>query len=114
METILKIKATGDYEFVEVEPDEDGGVGLKTLQDGVGGWIERAPTLNKRLAEIDVFINEEGKLIGLRGNDTVTRLTEIWKAGDYICGDAVLCGHDAEGRSIGLTPAQVKTLREML
>ena len=58
---------------------------LKTLQKAVGGNIELVKT-NKRE---DMYIHEEGKLLGLPINQQAT-LIYINNLNDFICGDVVL------------------------
>ena len=109
---VLKISATGQYEFCDVEPDEDG-ITLATLQEAVGGCIEHLD-VNLPCGTVDMWLNEEGKLIGLRLNETATSLSGIWRHGDFVTGDVILCGHTPYGNSVGLTPDEEKALREAL
>lgn len=114
MATILKMKHTGDYEFAEVEPDKDGGIGLKTLQECVGGFIERVPIPKPGCEGLDLWLNEEGKLLQLPVNEAATSLSEIWKFGDFIVGDVAVCASSPEGDSVGLSEAQVVALRKAI
>ena len=84
---------------------------LKTMQGLVGGHIELV-----RLDDgIDLFVNEEGLLLGLP-------LNRIFKRADGaevpVVGDAFICGSDeSSGDSIGLTVDQaikwLRTVREV-
>ena len=109
MAKVLKIPARGDWKFDEVELEGDGGILLKTLQDAVGGWIERWS-----FSGFDMFINEEGKLRQLPFNPVATRVSGILAHGDCIVGNAIVCAHDAEGKTVGLSDVQELELRRML
>ena len=112
--TILKIAHTGDFEFADVETDECGDIGLETLQEGVGGMIECVPVPEPGCKNLDLWLNEEGKYLSLPINETATSLAGTWKYGDCIVGDVAVCGHDGEGRSIGLTKCDEDALRKLL
>lgn len=86
---------------VTVLPDNN----YETIRDGVGGWIEAAPTDGS----ITLWVNEEGKVNGLPLNPLGHAL---WahvdtygciQAGDWVAGPCVITGPpDADGAS---TPA---------
>ena len=80
----------------------------------VGGWFERWCLHSHGLGGLDLFLNEEGKLNGLSYNPKATVLSGIAMHGDCIVGDAFVCGHDNEGRSVGLSDAQELALRRRL
>lgn len=78
---------------------------LKTLQGIVGGYIE-IPYISEQLANkgIDIIINEEGKLEGLKPSFVV-----VGKGGeviDVICGNVIFTSHDKKGNQQGLTKSQ--------
>lgn len=75
---------------------------LSYLQSVVGGYIE----LVYLSPELDMYINEEGKLLELEPN--------LSFPGDTIVGPVVVCSHDDEGDTIGLTVAQAELIREVL
>jgi hypothetical protein len=80
-----------------VEDIEDG---LATLQDLVGGYIEAAPTKG----DVTVFINEEGKLMGLPPNLEATffwwGIAPFMKGHDVLSGTAVIVGPpDSDGNT---------------
>ena len=108
---ILKIPARGEWTFAEVETESDGSLPLETMQSMVGGWFERWCLHGHGLGGLDLFLNEEGKLNGLSYNPKATVLSGIAMHGDCIVGDAFVCGHDNEGRSVGLSDAQELALR---
>lgn len=61
---------------------------LKELQDVVGGYIERVVLPNKK----EIYLNEEGKLKGLKENPRATTLAAfVLGPGDYIVGDVIVC-----------------------
>ena len=111
---ILKIPARGEWTFAEVETESDGSLPLETMQSMVGGWFERWCLHGHGLGGLDLFLNEEGKLNGLSYNPKATVLSGIAMHGDCIVGDAFVCGHDNEGRSVGLSDAQELALRRRL
>ena len=82
------------------------------LKDGVGGWIEHI--LIGALGErgIDIWINEEGKLINLP--ETVAITDEDGKILDVLCGNLVFTRTDDEGetaREIGLAVIRAVSVR---
>ena len=110
---VLKIPARGEWSFVEVDADADGILPLDALQDAVGGWIECWWLGEAGFPDLDMFINEEGKLNGLSFNVVATRLSGIFARGDCIVGDAVVCRH-GDANSIGLTDKDELELRRRL
>lgn len=74
--------------------------GLKGLQDVVGGLIDAPymPGLNE--AGVTMWINDEGKCIGLDPN------FPIYDGQDFVAGPAFFTGHDDEGDTVSLTPVQ--------
>ena len=85
------------------------GESYEVIRNAVNGWIECAVVGG----EIDLWLNEEGKLIGLEPNPIATAL--FWdKYGfgtDIIVGDVFLTAHNDEGETIGLTDSQVTFLK---
>ena len=110
---VLKIPASGGREFIEVEM-ADGEVPLKFLQDSVGGWIECVGLFGTGMPELDIYLNEEGKLMGLPPNIVATRLSGIDRHGDLIVGDAVVCARSGQGKTKGLSASQETALRKLL
>ena len=111
---VLKIPARGDWSFAEVEADEDGCIPLEAMQSMVGGYIERWELQGHGLDGLDLFLDEEGKLKKQSYNPSATILAEILFHNDVIVGDAFVCAHDGEGRSVGLTDAQELALRRRI
>lgn len=87
---------------------------LEALQSIVGGWIE-VPYLSERFAEeeIDVVINEEGKLIGLEPQIVVVEKNTN-KILDLIMGNCIFVSHNEEGDTIGLNDKQINIVKEEL
>ena len=108
---VLKIPARGDWEFAEVETEADGNIPLEAMKAIVGGWVERWELHGHALDGLDLFFDEEGKIKGLSYNPKATLLSGIVMHGDCIVGDAFVCAHDDEGRSVGLSDAQELALR---
>ena len=77
---------------------------LKDMQKIVGGYIELFETTE---SEIDLFCNEEGKLIGLECNRFFPELRDV------ICGPIIAIGHDDEGASVSLTEEQLREALQM-
>ena len=110
---VLKIPARGEWSFAEVDVDADGILPLETLQGAVGGWIECWWLGDAGFPDLDLVINEEGKLDGLSFNVVATRLSGIFARGDCIVGDTVVCRH-GDANSIGLTDKDELELRRRL
>lgn len=108
---VLKLSANGGHEFVEVEMVKRD-IPSETLQAAVGGWLEYVGLAGAGMpSEVGMYINEEGKLLGLPINLLATR---FYGCGDCIAGDAVVCGVRGDGRTVGLTAAQEATFRKLL
>lgn len=87
--TIIKIEPHKEPEVVTIKND------LQTFQSLVGGYIEGvslSPTAY-------IFINEEGKLLGLEPNRRFNR--------DILVGTILIVGADHED-TVSLTPEQIK------
>ena len=107
---VLKIPARGEWSFAEVDADADGILPLDVLQDAVGGWIECWWLGEAGFPDLDMFVNEEGKLYGLSFNVVASTLSEILAQGDCIVGDVAVCRH-GDANSIGLTDEDELALR---
>jgi hypothetical protein len=80
----------------------------EAIKSAVGGWIECVSLRD----DLDMYVNEEGKLLGLPVNATAT---SIWEAHygptDIIVGDVILTGGaDDEGDTLGLNAEQLSVL----
>lgn len=87
---------------------------LESLQKIVDGWIE-IPFLSERFAEeeIDIVINEEGKLIGLDPQIVVIDKS-TFRPVELVVGNCIFVSHDEEGNTVGLTDKQISIVREEL
>lgn len=105
MEIALVIKTDGTKEVVLFTQDTF----LKLAQDTVGGWVQMLPLPKKG---IDLWLNEEGKMIGLDQNPVATALwSEDWGMTDYMVGNAIITGGvNDEGETLGLTNGQIESL----
>ena len=107
---ILKVAMSGKV----VREEFDAADALAQLQAAVGGgYIERVPvpTGNGH----DLFVDDEGLLMGLPENGVLTRfayhMTRHWQS---LVGDGVFAGHDGEGETVGLSEAECADLEKVL
>lgn len=106
--TAIRITTQGEVSTLDMTTDS-----LQTLQTAVGGWVQ-AIDLS---ADMTVWCNEEGKLIGLPHNPYAQHLWDqaFGAQTDYLVGDIVLTGGtDEEGMTLGLTAEQEQTIRNMV
>ena len=98
------IKVSGDKEVVEFQV----GKSYELLSKSVGGMIE-CISLTNVIGQPDMWINEEGKIIGLEQNPMATALWfDMYGASDVILGDIIITGGaDEEGETLGLSDEQV-------
>ena len=108
MQKGLLISVDGLIEWKEIEI----GNSYELLRNAVGGWIECANVEHN----IDIWLNEEGKLIGLEPNRLATALFwDKWGIGtDIIVGNVFLATNDEEGETIGLTKEQIDYIQEFV
>lgn len=87
------------------------GDSYEVIRNAVDGWIECAMVKH----DIDIWLNEEGKLIGLEPNWIATEL--FWDrfgvGSDIIVGNVLLAYHNEEGETIGLVDSQMDYLRSL-
>lgn len=95
--------------------EKEIGTELEDLQEIVGGYIEIPFLGNKFLDnDIDVIINEEGKLIdGMRAEIAIVN-EEHGNILDIVYGNCIFASHDEEGETIGLNEAQIQIVMEEL
>ena len=81
---------------------DESGCTLDSLQEFVGGNIETIPFPAR--GDVAPYFNEEGKLLGLPANRRATQvLAASMFADDYVAGDCVLAGFDADrGQTVAL------------
>lgn len=95
MKTGKVYKATG--EIYEISPKNGTDFQCDEIQEVVGGHFEMVSHIKKDGTREYMFVNEEGKLIGLELNFEASYLFEKWHDGlfsDNIAGDVLVC--DAE------------------
>ena len=103
MELAVIITTDGDKSIVEFEK----GNSYNLLSDTVGGLIQCVQLTDKW--GVDMWLNDEGKLIGLPQNPIATALwDDMYPGTDVMMGDIILTQTDDEGETIGLTDEQVK------
>jgi len=109
MRNALVIPFAGEAEVVDLDAPEGS---LKVLQNAVGGWVQ-AIDLNEK---VTMWLNEEGKMIGLPLNAIATEMwTRVFGPTDIMVGNAVITGGvDEEGETLGLTDEQVQTFRAIV
>lgn len=101
---IVYINMDGEVGVRNVSPE------YKSLQDLVGGLIE-IPFISHKFTknDIDIIINEEGKLLSLTPQIAIM---ERGKIVDIICGPVVFIGFEGEtGNSVSLTYDQIEFLQ---
>ena len=88
---------------------------LEDLQRIVGGYIE-IPFLSKVFNEneIDIIINEEGKLIGGMKPEIAIVDEEKGRILDIVYGNCIFASHDEEGNTTELNEEQTKIVMEEL
>ena len=117
---VLYIPAKGDWEFRDEPLDEDGGIPLDTLQKAVGGLIDHTDVCRPSgdtagMRRLDMWVNDEGKLLCQPLNCAATRISYAARFyGDFIVGDVIVCAHDGDGRSVGLSESEENILRSEL
>jgi hypothetical protein len=97
---ILQLKAS-DFEARVVTKGDD----YKTSQELVGGYIERLMIDD----EIDLWLNEEGKLNGLQPNFNLVRNDKVI---DVVVGDVFFASHDDEGNTTSLTEEMISRIQK--
>ena len=101
------INTDGTGGVVEFERGESYSI----LSGAVGGYIE-CVSLSR---DLDMWVNEEGKLAGLPINDVGTRMwMTAFGPTDVIVGDIIFTGGvDDEGETLGLSERSIERLDEV-
>lgn len=88
------------------------GDSYEVIKSAVNGWIECVVVGD----DIDMWVNEEGKLMGLEINFLATMLFwERYGTGtDIVVGDVFLTSNDGQGEATGLTETHIKFLDEFV
>ena len=84
--------------------------GLDTLQAAVGGWVECVS-----FSDYEMWVNEEGKLVGLPVNEAATAIWEMeYGATDVIMGNVLMTGiADEDGYSTELSDSALMTIEAL-
>lgn len=107
----MKVLVLSNGEFVTKEITNE----LKDLQEIVGGYIE-IPFLSHVFNdnEIDIIINEEGKLIdGMKAEIAVID-EETNRVLDIVYGNCIFASHNEEGETVELNDEQMKIVMNAL
>lgn len=107
MEKVISIRTDNTVEIHQVESIE-----YETLSTAVNGMIE----LVSISEDIDMWLNEEGKFIGLEPNVIATILFyRAFSRFDLVMGDVIITGgSDDEGKTIGLSDESIIDIMTML
>jgi hypothetical protein len=91
------LRVNTDFTTELLQLDADPKVGLKQLQDAVGGWVQSVPLAN----DLSIWLNEEGKFSDMKMNTVATMLwTRFYGMTDFVVGDVLFAGGpDAEGET---------------
>ncbi len=108
---MLAITLNAEGEAKEVELVE-GESQLEKLQEAVGGLVQAVDFT----PNLTIWVNEEGKIIGLPINPMATFLWEkYFGLTDFICGNVIFTGGTGdEGETLGLNEETAKDLRKFL
>lgn len=109
MKTLKGLKLNTDRTCTKFEIP-DGPNTLDVLQEQVGGYIE-IPHIVKAFndLDIDMIINDEGKLLGL---EPTLAILQGHKVADIIHGPILFVSHDDEGNTVSLNKQQEAYLME--
>jgi hypothetical protein len=104
------IKTDGTLERLDLSVAEQE---LKSLQNAVGGYVQ----VIELEEDFTMWVNEEGKLLGLEENKIATVIWEV-RFGidtDIICGDVVFTGGmDEDGETLTISEANLQRLAELV
>lgn len=116
MSYCVTLSPQGDITIQPFPPETEDG-NLKFLQTEVGGLIEHLD-IDCGPFPLDMWVNEEGLLVGLERNDLASYIVDVtWRlAGNRgvpdIVGNAVITGTNS-GDTRGLTLDEVKAISDM-
>lgn len=107
----MKVAVIPADEDQPVRIDELDSIDLEYLQKQVAGWVE---ALGIPDTEVTMYLNEEGKIVGLPVNPRANRLAHRHRAvfpTDIIVGDVVIVGPtDDDGYDTSLSDEHVAWL----
>ena len=95
------------YDGFSLAVKEVTGDSYDFLRNTVDGYIEHIPV--DSLGSIDMWGNEEAKLIGLSPTIALAYKGKIY---DVVCGTVVFMRHDGKGNTIGLKDKDIKFLKK--
>lgn len=99
----IKVLVKEPYKEIEVREIQNN---LKSLQAVVGGYIECVPF--PRVKDVDLIVNEEGKLARLDGNFFLPHYK------DCVVGTAIIASYNKEGQFVSLTDEHIKKVKEYI
>lgn len=106
----LTLTLDGTTNIVEFTDDDTC---YEMIRNAVDGWIERVhlPHL-----DVDMWVNEEGKLNGLATNDQATLMwVRSYGPCDVIKGNVIFTGGvDGYGGTLGLSDAQIEAVKAQI
>ena len=107
----MKVLVLSNGELRETEIGNE----LEDLQRIVGGYIE-IPFLGDKFCDnnIDVIINDEGKLIEGMTAEIAIVDEKQGRILDVVYGNCIFASHDEAGETIGLTEEQIEFVKEEL
>ena len=107
MEKVITISIDNQVDIIEVDAIE-----YETLSTAVNGMIE----LVSLSEDVDMWLNEEGKLNGYNPNILATLLfNKVFPDFDVIMGDVISTGgSDDDGNTVGLSDASIIDIFAML
>jgi hypothetical protein len=107
MEKVISIRTDNTVEIKKVESIE-----YETLSTAVNGMIELV-SINE---DIDMWLNEEGKYIGLEPNIIATIIwNKVFPNFDIVMGDVIITGgSDDEGNTIGLSDESIQDVMVLI
>ena len=107
MEKVISIRTDNTVEIKQVESIE-----YETLYEAVNGLVELASIDD----DIDMWLNEEGKINGLEPNIIASLIwNKVFPNFDVIMGDVIITGGvDEEGNTVGLSDKSIQDVMALI
>jgi hypothetical protein len=107
MERVLYISTDNKVEIKEVESIE-----YETLSTAVNGMVELV-SINE---DVDMWLNEEGKIIGLEPNIIASLIwNRVFPNFDIVMGDVIITGGaDDAGNTVGLSDESIQDVMSLI
>lgn len=107
MERVIYITTDNKVELQEIESIE-----YETLSNAVNGMVE----LVSLDSEVDMWLNEEGKLIGLEPNIIASIIwNKVFPNFDVVMGNVIITGGaDDEGNTVGLSDESINDVMALV